>query len=112
MKYRLIPNWESKGLVCCLCGTNQSVKYETEIADVTVYCCNKCAMKFGGGNLDNKYIKSNFGNVKLMKEAIMQDRELSDMEKLKYVFRASKEELKVNDPQLYYAILAVLDAAK
>ena len=112
MKFNLIPNWAEKHLVCCTCGSDKSVKYSTEIADVTVYCCNKCVTRWNGNSPDNKYMATNFESVRNMKEAIMSDSSLSDMEKLKYVFSASKEELKANDPQLYYAILAVLDAAK
>lgn len=37
---------------------------------------------------------------------------LNDMQKLKYVFYLSKDNLKKHDPQLYYAILAVLHSAK
>lgn len=107
MEFKLIPNWQEKRLICCTCGTDKSVKYSTEIADVTVFCCNKCSAKWKG---EDKYVPSKFESVRHMKEAIMSDNSLSDMEKLKYVFRASKEELKANDPQLYYAILAVLDA--
>jgi hypothetical protein len=112
MEFKLISNWHEKRLICCLCGTDKSVKYETEIADVNVFVCNKCATRWNGNNPDNKYMATNFESVRHMKETIMSDESLSDMEKLKYVFRASKEELKANDPQLYYAILAVLDAAK
>lgn len=46
------------------------------------------------------------------KEGIMCDDALSDMEKLKKIFDVSKDNLKANDPHLYYAILAVLDANK
>ena len=37
---------------------------------------------------------------------------MSDMEKLHDVFSIDKEELKKKFPQLYYAILAVLDKEK
>lgn len=37
---------------------------------------------------------------------------LSDMENLRKAFDVSKSSLKENDPQLYYAILAVLDNEK
>lgn len=50
--------------------------------------------------------------MKYHKEDIMCNNSLSDMEKLKKIFDISKDKLKTNDPQLYYAILAVLDANK
>lgn len=114
MKFELVPNWTEKRLICFGCATDKSVKYSTEVKGYTIYFCNKCAaqLKWNGECLDRKYVMSKFSSVKHMKEAIMADQSLTDMEKLKYVFRASKEELKANDPQLYYAILAVLDAAK
>ena len=46
------------------------------------------------------------------KQEILANSKLSDMEKLKKVFDLSKESLKENDSQLYYAILAVLDNEK
>lgn len=46
------------------------------------------------------------------KQRILADVKLSDMEKLRMVFNVSKESLKENDSQLYYAILAVLDKEK
>ena len=109
MELKLVPNWYNLHLICRVCGTDKSVKYETE---GECYICNKCATKLKGENPDNKYVMSKFSSVRHMKEAIMADPSLTDMDKLKYVFRASKEELKANDPQLYYAILAVLDASK
>lgn len=47
-----------------------------------------------------------------IKQEILANRKLSDMEKLRKVFDISKESLKQNDSQLYYAILAVLDNEK
>ncbi len=96
MKPVLIPNWTEKNLKCNFCGANQSVKYAANIKGSLVYICNKCVLS----------------DKKIAKETIMANQSLSDMEKLKYVFDISKEELKANDPQLYYAILAVMDATK
>ena len=47
-----------------------------------------------------------------LKDLIMSDSKMSDMEKLHDVFCIDKEELKKKFPQLYYAILAVLDKEK
>ena len=47
-----------------------------------------------------------------LKQAIMSNGKLTDMEKLQAVFDISKGNLQKQDPQLYYAILAVLDANK
>ena len=58
------------------------------------------------------YTMSQFSSAKELKEAVMRDGSLSDMEKLRFVFGASKEDLRLRDVQLYYAILGVLDSAK
>lgn len=50
--------------------------------------------------------------IEQRKEEIMRNGTLSDMQKLKNVFDISKDQLKKNDPQLYYAILGVLDYTK
>ena len=47
-----------------------------------------------------------------LKDLIMSDSKMSDMDKLHDVFCIDKEELKKKFPQLYYAILAVLDKEK
>ena len=47
-----------------------------------------------------------------MKNSIMANGKLTDMEKLKQIFNIDKENLKKQYPQLYYAILAVLDKEK
>lgn len=47
-----------------------------------------------------------------MKNAIMPNPKLSDMEKLQKIFDIEKEKLKKQFPELYYAILAVLDKGK
>lgn len=49
---------------------------------------------------------------KVAKSKILNDRDLSDMEKLRYIFDISKNELREHDVFLYYAILAVLDKDK
>jgi hypothetical protein len=50
--------------------------------------------------------------IEQRKEEIMRNGALSDMQKLQRVFDVSKDKLKGNDPQLYYAILGVLDHTK
>lgn len=47
-----------------------------------------------------------------MKDRIMANANMTDMEKLRQVFNIDKENLKKHFPQLYYAILAVLDKEK
>ena len=47
-----------------------------------------------------------------MKNAIMSNSKLSDMEKLQKIFDIEKEKLKKQFPELYYATLAVLDQGK
>lgn len=59
-----------------------------------------------------KYTMSMFANAEEFKYAVMRDKTLTDMEKLHMVFNASKMELKERDPQLYYAILAIIDNYK
>lgn len=51
-------------------------------------------------------------NKEELKYMIMSDAKMSDMEKLYDIFSLDKEELKKKFPQLYYAILAVLDKEK
>jgi hypothetical protein len=46
------------------------------------------------------------------KDIVMSNSSMTDMEKLCAVFSADKEELRKHFPQLYYAILAVLDSQK
>ena len=59
-----------------------------------------------------KYCMSKFANVRALKEAVMADGTLTDIEKLKYIFNADKEDIKLKYPSLYYAILGVLDSEK
>lgn len=59
-----------------------------------------------------RYDLSKFSSAQEMKDAVLCDSRLSDMEKLSLVFSVSKESLKSRDASLYYAILAVLDKAK
>lgn len=58
------------------------------------------------------YDRTKFASDSEFKDAVMRDGELTDMEKLRLVFSVSKESLKRTDCQLYYAILALLDANK
>lgn len=59
-----------------------------------------------------KYTMSMAANKEELKEMIMSDAKMTDMEKLRDVFSIDKEKLKGQFPQLYYAILAVLDKEK
>lgn len=47
-----------------------------------------------------------------MKDKIMANAKLTDMEKLEQIFDIDKENLKKQFPELYYTILAVLDNEK
>ena len=47
-----------------------------------------------------------------IKNSILSNSKLTDMEKLEKVFALSKDDLKKHDVCLYYAILAVIDKAK
>lgn len=53
-----------------------------------------------------------FLSAKVEKSKILNDRNLSDMEKLRLIFDIEKNELRERDVFLYYAILAVLDKDK
>ena len=59
-----------------------------------------------------KYTMSMASNKEDLKHMIMSDAKMSDMEKLHDIFSLDKEELKKKFPQLYYAILAILDKEK
>lgn len=59
-----------------------------------------------------KYTMSMAANKDHLKQLIISDTEMSDMEKLHDIFAVDKEELKKKFPQLYYVILAVLDKEK
>ena len=59
-----------------------------------------------------KYTMPMASNKEELKYMIMSDAKMSDMEKLHDIFSLDKEELKKKFPQLYYAILAVLDKEK
>lgn len=59
-----------------------------------------------------KYTMSMASNKEDLKHMIMSDVKMSDMEKLHDIFSLDKKELKKQFPQLYYAILAVLDKEK
>ena len=58
------------------------------------------------------YTMSMAPNKEELKYMIMSDAKMSDMEKLYDILSLDKEELKKKFPQLYYAILAVLDKEK
>ena len=59
-----------------------------------------------------KYTMSMAASKEELTDMIMSDANMTDMEKLRVVFAIDKENLKGKFPQLYYAILAVLDREK
>ena len=59
-----------------------------------------------------KYTMSMVYNKEELKDMIMSDANLSDMEKLHDIFSIDKEKIKKQFPQLYCAILVVLDKEK
>ena len=59
-----------------------------------------------------KYVMSMFADKRNLKESVLADAEMTDMEKLENIFAADKDELKKQFPELYYSILAVLDSVK
>lgn len=63
-------------------------------------------------NIEDIYPPSLITDVEEFKQYVLANHKLNDMQKLKYIFDVSKEELKKSNPQLYYAILAVLHSAK
>ena len=58
------------------------------------------------------YERSKYASDREFKDAVLRDRELTDLDKLQLIFSVSKDALRRTDCQLYYAILAVLDANK
>ena len=59
-----------------------------------------------------KYTMSMATSKDHLKQLILSDTEMSDLEKLHDIFAVDREELKKKFPQLYYTILAVLDKEK
>lgn len=59
-----------------------------------------------------KYTRSMAINEDHLKQMILEDSEMTDMEKLHDIFNIDKCNLKGQFPQLYYTILAVLDSQK
>lgn len=62
-------------------------------------------------DIENMYPKI-ITDPEKFKQHILIDPRLNNMQKLKHIFDLSKDNLRKNDPQLYYAILAVLHSAK
>ena len=56
-----------------------------------------------------EYKVENYSSKTELKDAVLCDDTLSDMDKLRLIFSVSKDDLKMTNVQLYYAILAVLD---
>lgn len=61
-----------------------------------------------------KYTKEEFPFLLVcdLKDRILSDSNLTDMEKLENIFELDKENIRKNDVRLFYAILGVLDANK
>lgn len=59
-----------------------------------------------------KYCMSKFASKSDMESAIMSDSKLSDIEKLVMVFRLNQDDIRKQNIQLHYALLAVADGIK
>lgn len=61
-----------------------------------------------------KYTREKFPNMSVgtLKDAVLCDSKLTDMEKLENIFELDKENIRKNDVRLFYAILGVLDSNK
>ena len=61
-----------------------------------------------------KYTKEQFPSLSVgeLKDSVLCDSKLTDMEKLENIFELDKENIRKNDVRLFYAILGVLDANK
>lgn len=68
--------------------------------------------KSDNGNIKNIHPTDVISDPEGFKLKVMANPKLNDIQKLKYIFDISKEELKKRDPQLYYAILGVVHSAK
>ena len=62
--------------------------------------------------LHNSIVRYFNENMNDYKNAVMCSSTMTDMEKLNEIFNINKEDVKKQFPQLYYAILAVLDKEK
>lgn len=61
-----------------------------------------------------KYTKEQFPSLSVgeLKDRVLCDSKLTDMEKLENIFELDKENIRKNDVRLFYAILGALDARK
>ena len=61
-----------------------------------------------------KYTKEQFPSLSVaeLKDRVLCDSKLTDMEKQENIFELDKENIRKNDVRLFYAILGVLDANK
>lgn len=48
-EFNIIPNWAGERLTCTLCGTDKSVKYAVKSNGAVFPCCNKCVIRYFGG---------------------------------------------------------------
>ena len=71
-----------------------------------------CSVKKENLELYNSIIGYFTEHVNDYKNAVMSSATMTDMEKLNEIFSINKEDVKKQFPQLYYAILAVLDNKK
>lgn len=79
------------------------------LGDSTPYLCDIKEENVKLYNSITKYFAEDKNNHE---NAIMSCGAMTDMEKLRGVFSLNKEDVKKRFPQLYYAILAVLDSEK
>lgn len=57
--------------------------------------------------MNGKYVMSKFLNVNDMQKAIMEDKELNDLERLLCIFNTMKTDIKNYNPYLYDCLLAI-----
>lgn len=62
--------------------------------------------------MNGKYVMSKFSNVESMRQAIMNDMDLNDTERLLCIFNTMKDQVRKCSPYLYYCLLAINDSYK
>lgn len=62
--------------------------------------------------MNGKYVMSKFLNVNDMQKAIMEDKELNDLERLFCIFNTMKTDIKNYSPYLYDCLLAINNQCK
>ena len=71
-----------------------------------------CSIKTENSTLYNNIIKYFSENKSIDENTVMSNATMTDIEKLDKIFVIYKNEVKKKFPQLYYAILAILDSNK